>query len=95
MGETLPTPKGIQMIAVFAIMISISSIIFGLRVYVRLKLIKWAKEDWAAAVGWFIFLFFCASSISTPFYGAGQHTELIPRAKLFIVLKVRESDTLT
>lgn len=89
MVPKLPTPKGLQMLVVYAVMAVISTITFALRVYVRSRMVKRSWEDWAAGIGWFVFIGFCGAAMVGPFYGTGQHADLIPPEKLPIGLRVR------
>lgn len=89
MEHKLPTTKGLAMVAVYAVMVVFSTITFALRVYVRSRLVNHSWEDWAAGVGWFIYVVFCAANIVGPFYGTGQHADLIPPTKLPVALRVR------
>lgn len=77
------------MVVIYAIMVVLSTITFSLRVYVRSRLVKRSWEDWAAGVGWFVYVLFCAAAMVGPFYGTGQHVNLIPSEKLPIALRVR------
>lgn len=88
MAETLPAPRGIEMIAVYTTMAVLSTVAFALRAYVRSRLIERSWEDWAAGAGWFIYVFFCGSSMVGPFFGTGQHVRLVPPDKLPIALRV-------
>lgn len=89
MENKLPTTKGLEMVTVYGVMVGLSTITFALRVYVRSRLVRRAWEDWAAGVGWFLYFFFCATSMVGPFYGTGQHADLIPLKNLTIALRVR------
>lgn len=88
MDQKLPTPKGLEMVAVFASMAVVSTIFFALRVYVRARLVQRSWEDWAAGIGWFIYIVFCGMSAAGPFYGTGQHVNLIPPDKMPIAFRV-------
>ena len=89
MEPKLPTPKGLQMIVVYTIMAVISTMVFTLRVYVRSRLVSRSWEDWAAGIGWFVYVGFCAAAMVGPFYGTGQHADLIPHGNIPIALRVR------
>lgn len=89
MERKLPAPKGIQMIAVFLPMAVITTTFFALRVYVRLKLVRRSWEDWAAGLGWFVYIIFCGVTIAGTFYGTGEHVEDVSPEMLAISLRVR------
>lgn len=76
------------MVAVYAAMGVLSTIAFALRAYVRSRLIERSWDDWAAGVGWFIYICFCGSAMVGPFFGTGQHVDLIPPEKISIALRV-------
>lgn len=78
------------MIAVYVAMGVTTTIVFALRMYVRLKLVKWSWEDWAALVGWFIYMIFCGSATVGPFFGTGQHMHLLSPENMSIALRVSE-----
>lgn len=88
MSHSLPTTKGLEMVVVYALMVTLSTITFALRAFVRSRLVNHSWEDWAAGVGWFTFTVFCAVAMVGPFYGTGQHANLIPPEKLPIALRV-------
>lgn len=90
MGSSLPTHKGTELIAVFTTMLVLTTIVFALRVYVRLRLIKLKRpwEDWTATIGWLGFIVFCASLMAATSYGVGQHARLIPPERVPTALKV-------
>lgn len=89
MEQKLPTTKGLEMIAVYTAMAVLSTITFALRVYVRSRLVERSWEDWAAGIGWFIYILFCSVAMVGPFYGTGQHADLIPPGGVPIALRVR------
>lgn len=79
------------MIAVYITFAVVSTIVFALRVYVRSRLVKRSWEDWAAGIGWFVYIVFCAVATVGPFYGTGQHADLLPPKNISIALRVRTS----
>lgn len=91
MEPGLPTQKGIQMIAVYITFAFVTTVVFALRVYVRSRLVKRSWEDWAAGIGWFVYIVFCAAATVGPFYGTGQHADLLPPRNIAIALRVRVS----
>lgn len=88
MEQKLPTTKGLQIIVVYVVMAVISTITFALRVYVRSSMVKRSWEDWAAGFGWFVYILFCCVTIVGPFYGTGQHADLVTPENLSIALRV-------
>lgn len=79
------------MIVVIAVMAVITTITLSLRVYVRMRLVRRSWEDWAAGIGWFVYIFCCGVSIVGPFYGTGQYTDLLPPESRALALRVRTS----
>lgn len=83
--------RDLATIVVFSTAATITTIISGLRVYVRLRLIKGGRagyENLAAGMGWSLFMFVTGFAITGAFYGTGQHISLIPPRDLVTALKV-------
>lgn len=76
------------MIAIFAPMAMITTIFFALRVYVRVNLVRRSWEDWAAGLGWSIYIIFCAVAMAGTFFGTGEHVENVSHKMLPIALRV-------
>lgn len=92
-----PSGRGPQVIAVFAFFMSISTVTFVLRVYVRTRIVKaFGLDDWFAALGWLFFVIHGGFAIAGAYHGTGQHTNLIkPASNIPIALKVTlDSSTL-
>lgn len=89
MEQRLPAPEGLRLIVTLTIMAVLSTVAFALRVYVRSSLVDRLWEDWAAGLGWFVYILFCGAMMVGPFYGVGQHADLIPPQKLPVALRVR------
>lgn len=83
--------RDLAIVLVFATAAAIATILSGLRVYVRLRLIKARRvgyEDLAASMGWLLFIFITGLAIAGAFYGTGQHISLIPSQDLVMALEV-------
>lgn len=83
--------RGLAIIAIFSTAAGIAIIVSGLRVYVRLRLIKrqcTRYEDSFTGVGLLLFMFTTGLAIARVFYGTGQHISLISRQDQVMALKV-------
>lgn len=89
MVQYLPGGGGPSIIAAYTVMGVVTTILFALRVYVRVNLVKRSWEDWAAGVGWLFFMSICCLAVVGSYHGFGQHVDLIPPALLPIGLRVR------
>lgn len=87
--------RDLAIIVVFSTAASVTTIISGLQVYVRLRLIKGRRagyEDLAAGIGWLLFMSVAGFAIVGAFYGTGQHIYLIPPRNLVTALKVSSTN---
>lgn len=89
MVQNLPGGTGWLIFGVFTAAIFVTTIAIALRAYVRLKLVKGSSEDLVAGIAWLLFTIFNCLTLSMPFHGLGQHTNLVPLTEIPVVLKVQ------